>query len=75
MIRLVDVLVAILSGDVSGGWSDRLDKQKAYENTAEMDEGKAEATADLQSCRPSQAFPVHHMVYKTQGHATKTWKY
>lgn len=38
----------ILSEPFSGSWSERIDKQKAHENSIEVDEGEAEAKTNMQ---------------------------
>lgn len=42
-----------LSWDVSGSRIERTDKQKAHEDSTPMDEGEAEAKADMQPYRPT----------------------
>ncbi|TQD99361.1 hypothetical protein C1H46_015019 [Malus baccata] len=44
----------------------RVDEQEAHEDSAEVDEGEAEAQIDMQPCRSSEALSVHHLVYKAQ---------
>ncbi|KAM7516201.1 hypothetical protein LguiA_005784 [Lonicera macranthoides] len=45
-------------------WFERTDKQKAHENSVEMDEGEAEAKANMQPCGSQQAVSLYNMVYK-----------
>lgn len=51
--------------DFAGSWFERIDEQKAHENSAEMDEGEAEAETNMQPRRASQTVFVHNLVYKT----------
>ena len=50
----------------SASWVERIDEQEAHEDSAEVDEGEAEAQIDMQPCRGSEAVSVHHLVCKAQ---------
>lgn len=50
----------------SASWVERIDQQEAHEDSAEVDEGEAEAQIGMQPCRGSEAVSVHHLVYKPQ---------
>ena len=51
---------------LTGSWFERTDKQKAHENSVEMDEGEAEAKANMQPCGSQQAVSLYNLVYKTK---------
>lgn len=56
-----------------GCWAERALKQKAHENSDEMDERAAEVEVDMQPCWPSQAIFIHYMVHKTRCQPNTPW--
>ncbi|KAL3641796.1 hypothetical protein CASFOL_012611 [Castilleja foliolosa] len=52
-------------GNMLRSWVERAHGQAAHENSNEMDEGEAEAKANMQQCWAKQAISVHYMVHKT----------